>query len=334
MSALISTPTPEPCVRARGVAKAFAGSVQALDGAGLELRAGELVGLIGANGSGKSTFLKILAGKFPPDRGEVRVLGMDPARRGSALRRRMAYLSQEAALDPEMTGREIIRLFLALHSALEVDHAEAALSLASAFGLEQSLDRRVSAYSGGMRQRLHMVMALFPAPEVLLCDEPTVGLDPGGRALAWEVLRERGRQGGAVAVATHDLIEAEQSCHRLLILEAGKILIEERPEEIVRLHGLAVFEADFRAPPRDLAGRASAWRGVARCELTETGIALGLREESGSDSDLVAALEAAGVEVQGYRRRRPDLAGAYFQITGRPWSALPPRRAGGRRRHA
>jgi ABC-2 type transport system ATP-binding protein len=250
--------------RARGVAHRFGGTT-ALAGVDLELRRGEITALVGANGSGKTTLLRILAGILEPTAGEVEVLGIGrPAQshRGTrhalrrALRQRLSYVSQDPALDPEMTGGEILALAAALYGTPRRRRRQQVAELAAGFGVESHLSRPVSAWSGGLRRRLHLAAGMIHDPELLLLDEPTAGLDPEGRRLLWADLEARAQRGRTVAVVTHDLAAAERHAGTVAILDRGALVAVGSPAELLAVDGgraADLAEAFRRRTGRDVA---------------------------------------------------------------------------------
>jgi ABC-type multidrug transport system ATPase subunit len=229
--------------------------VTALEGADLDVPRGAAVALAGPNGSGKSTLLALLAGRLAPTAGRVTVLGLDPARRRGrrALRRRVGYLPQEIALDPEMTGAETLALLAALHGVPWRRRRAQAAALAAAWGLEEHLRRRVETYSGGLKRRLHLAGGEVHEPELLLLDEPTAGLDAAGRELVWRRVADLRARGGTVLVATHDLDAAGRRCDLVVILDRGRVAAFASPASLLVTHSApdlaAVYTALTGAPP-------------------------------------------------------------------------------------
>lgn len=247
----------EPASRARGVGHRF-GRTTALAGVDLDLRHGVITALVGANGSGKTTLLRILAGILAPSAGEVEVLGVaQPAQKGRrtrrALCRRTSYVSQDPALDPEMTGGETLALTATLYGLPRRRRRERVAELAERFGVDTHLGRRVAAWSGGLKRRLHLALGLIHDPELVLLDEPTAGLDPPGRDLLWADLEARARRGSAVAVVTHDLEAAERRAGRVAILDGGRLVAAGTPEEVRTVDGAAA--PDLAAAFRRRTGR-------------------------------------------------------------------------------
>lgn len=196
-------------------------AVQALQPLDLELRAGEVVGILGPNGSGKTTLLRVLAGLQPPSSGEVSVLGEAPTARG--LKRRVAYQSEGPLPLATLSAPEYLAFLgaeIGLPNALSDQRAAALLAQ---LGLDHARRRRIRTFSTGMCKRLALAGALLSEPQVLLLDEPTSGLDPFGSATVMELLRERAAAGTAVLMASHHLLEVEESCDAVLVLHNGKV---------------------------------------------------------------------------------------------------------------
>jgi ABC-2 type transport system ATP-binding protein len=251
--------------RARGVSRVWPGGVAALTGVDLDLPRGAVTALVGANGAGKTTLLRIFAALVEPSAGTVEVLGVaEPAaarRLSPSLRRRLGYVPQEPALDPEMTGAEILSLLAALHGLGGAERRRRVAELAEAFGAASHLRRRVGTFSGGLKRRLHLAAGMIHDPELLLLDEPTTGLDPEGQEFLWEELTRRARAGRAVAVVTHDLAAAEARAQQVAILEAGALVAAGSPRELVAATPPDLAAAFRRATGRDPA--ALALRGRA-----------------------------------------------------------------------
>lgn len=311
-------------VRLAGLAKSF-GPVRALDGIDLAIPAGALVGIIGANGSGKTTLLKLLAGIVAADDGRVQVLGMDPRRDRSSLRARMAYAGQDAALDPEMTGWETLRLFHALQGLPRAEREACLSGVADRSGLRAFAERPVGTWSGGQRQRLHLALATLHAPDLLMLDEPAAALDPDGRRDLWRQLadyRDSG-DGHTALVATHDLADVAAHCDLAVLLHHGRLIAADAPAALVAAHARArtAFTLTREAQAEDALGPLLArLPGVQEVSVSGATVIV-WRDESPAGADpLVGVLASAGHTVRGYEHHEPDLAGAYFRLTGSPWA--------------
>ena len=213
-------PAEAPPVRLEGASlrypKPSPADAVALHEVDFRLPRGRLVVLAGPNGSGKTTLLRLVAGDLVPTSGTVRVFGEDPARRTAALRRRVAYVAQALALDPEMTAGETFDLFASLGGGSRDEAADA-------FGLSAHLDKRVARLSGGLKRRLHVAVGLLGERELLLLDEPDSGLDAEGQARLWALLAKRCSAGAAALVATHDPDVGKGRADRVLRMEGGRL---------------------------------------------------------------------------------------------------------------
>jgi Cu-processing system ATP-binding protein len=206
-------------VELAGTVKRY-GKLTALDSVSLQVDRGEVLALVGHNGAGKSTMMKLILGLIRPTAGTVRTLGEDPAgHSGGEVRRRIGFLPESVSFTGAMTGHEIVRFYLKLRG----EPARAALPLLERVGLAQAADRRVSTYSKGMRQRLGLAQALIGEPQLMLLDEPTTGLDPTLRQTFYATVEELRRAGCAILLSSHALAELEQRVDRVAILEGGRL---------------------------------------------------------------------------------------------------------------
>jgi ABC-2 type transport system ATP-binding protein len=232
-------PPAEATLSARGLVRRF-GAVTALDGLSFEVGRGELYGLIGPDGAGKTTAIRALAGLLLVDGGEARVLGVDPA--GGRVRERLGLMPQQYSLYRDLTVGENLRFFSRLYVLPRDVFGKRSERLLAITRLGPFLDRRADALSGGMYKKLALACALLHEPEVLLLDEPTNGVDPVSRRELWALLYEFVQGGMTVLVSTPYMDEAER-CHRVGLVHRGKLLLEGDPRELSRGH--ASFEELF-----------------------------------------------------------------------------------------
>src|ERR687896_460557 len=231
-------------IETRGLVREFKTGPRAVDGIDLRVEAGEVYGFLGPNGAGKSTTVHMLTTLLPPTSGTARVAGHDVVAEGAAVRSAIGAALQEAALDPFLTGREHMKLQTALHGMRGTEARERSDQLLARVGLTQAADRRVGGYSGGMKRRLDLALALVHRPRILFLDEPTTGLDPQSRSALWEeVQRLAGDRGVTVFLTTQYLEEADVLADRVGIIDRGRIVAEGTPEALKAEIGRPSVEA-------------------------------------------------------------------------------------------
>lgn len=252
--------------RASGLRKRF-GEVDALAGFDLEVKKGEVLGLIGPSGSGKTSFARALVGLLAPDAGEVRVFGERmPSRKVLA---RVGYMAQADALYDDIDGLANLAYFAALQGMGKREGRQRAESLVEFVGLSGHEKRFVREYSGGMRKRLSLAVALIHEPELIVLDEPTVGVDPRLRLRFWDEFRRLSAGGAAILATTHVMDEADR-CDRLALVFEGRVIAGGKPEEIRASYGVASLEEVFliaaASPPASPAPASHALGGGRRAE--------------------------------------------------------------------
>lgn len=213
------------------------GTITAVDHLNLEVKAGEIYGFLGPNGSGKTTTIRMLTGLLEPTSGEAFICGYEINKEPARAKALLAYVPDEPKIYGKLTAREFLDFMADLYR-MPPDYArEQAARLLAFFELTERADELLEGYSHGMRQKVVLAAALIHRPRVLLMDEPTVGLDPRSARLLKNVLQELARQGAAVFVSTHILEIAERMCHRVGILQEGKLIAQGSPEELRRQVG-------------------------------------------------------------------------------------------------
>jgi ABC-2 type transport system ATP-binding protein len=208
------------------------GTISALRDLSLQVPEGCLYGLLGPNGAGKTTTLRILATLLAPDLGNVRIAGLDALKDQRDVRRLIGYVAQEVAIDKILTGRELLELQGDLYHLRPKQRNQRIDELIEMLGMDPWIDRRCGTYSGGMRRRLDLAAGLLHRPQLLILDEPTVGLDIESRAVIWNVLRDLRDQGTTVLLSTHYLEEVEALADRMAIIDAGTVIAEGTPDEL------------------------------------------------------------------------------------------------------
>lgn len=230
----------QPAIEARSLVRTF-GALRALDGLDLEVRPGELLGLVGPNGAGKTTFIRVLAGLLRPNEGEVRVLGQRP---GRIVAPAVGYMTQSPALYEDLTVRDNLVFFGRLFGLSSAQARDRATELAALVDLGGKERVPVRALSGGMRQRTNLACAMVHRPRLLLLDEPTVGVDPVLRVRLWAHFADLNRSGTTILVTTHVMDEAER-CARIAFVSEGRTIATGTPGELRERSGTRTLEQAF-----------------------------------------------------------------------------------------
>jgi len=238
-----------PLIHARGLVKRF-GELTAVDGIDVDVHGGESFGFLGPNGAGKSSTMRMIGCVSVPTGGTLRILGLDPARDGPAIRGRLGVCPQQDTLDPELTVTENITVYARYFGIPRRVARERAEELLDFVQLTDRAGDKVEVLSGGMRRRLTIARALVNEPEIVLLDEPTTGLDPQARHLVWERLFRLKQRGVTLVLTTHYMDEAEQLCDRLVVMDKGRIVAGGSPRDLIERYSTReVVELRFGAEP-------------------------------------------------------------------------------------
>jgi len=300
------------------------GPVEALRGLSLSVPSGCLYGLLGPNGAGKTTALRILATLLAPDRGSVIVGAVNALDNPRAVRQLMGFVAQEVAIDKILTGRELLALQGDLYHLPRVERNQKIETLIDRLSMNEWIDRRCGTYSGGMRRRLDLAAGLLHEPQLLVLDEPTVGLDIESRAVIWEVLRDLRDQGTTVLLSSHYLEEVEALADRMAIIDAGRVIAEGSPEGLKRELGgdrvtLRVREFSDQQEAERVRHLLEGLDGIRRIVVNRAqGYSLNLVVDGEHVlSVLKTQLASADLEVFSLSQSRPSLDDVYLQATGR-----------------
>lgn len=290
------------------------GALTALDGVSLEIRAGEFFGLLGPNGAGKSTLMSLVAGLRQPDAGTLSLDGRPLAARAPETVAAIGLVPQSLALYEDLSADENLQVFGRLHG---LEGAALARRIGECLEAVQLVDRRrdkVKNYSGGMQRRLNLAASLLHRPKLLLCDEPTVGVDPQSRNAIFDLLQQLNREGLTVIYSTHYMEEATRLCTRIGIIDHGRILALGSLDELLTRLPFAELVTLPRTPETTRAVPALRQFG----ELVESGESLSLRlGASARLSQVFAAAEAAGVPDRCFQLKRPSLEDLFLHLTGK-----------------
>src|SRR5512133_2834680 len=239
-------------IEVEGLVREFKKGPRAVDGIDLRVDPGEIYGFLGPNGAGKSTTVLMLVTLLPPTSGRATVAGYDIVKEGPKVRASIGAALQEAALDPFLTGREHLRLAASLHGMRGAPRKQRIAELLERVGLVHAADRKVRTYSGGMKRRLDLALALVHDPQILFLDEPTTGLDPQSRSALWEEVGRLAKdEGVTVFLTTQYLEEADVLADRVGIIDKGHIVAEGTPEQLKAEIGCSTVEA-LPASPEEL----------------------------------------------------------------------------------
>ncbi|HET7198241.1 MAG TPA: ATP-binding cassette domain-containing protein [Burkholderiales bacterium] len=293
---------------ARGLRKRYGGE-DVVDGVTLEVAPGECFGLLGPNGAGKTTTLRLCLGLTHGDAGEVELLGEPVPARARQARRRVGVVPQLDNLDPDFTVAENLLVYGRYFAIARSDIAARLPALLEFAGLAGRADARIEALSGGMKRRLTLARALVNEPQLVFMDEPTTGLDPQARHLIWERLRRLTQEGRTLVLTTHFMEEAERLCHRLAIMDRGRIIAQGSPRELIAAH--------IEPHVVEVYGEAlDAWLAGAR--------ALAPRVEKAGDTAFFYAADPAPVLAAlhgraglSYLHRPATLEDVFLKLTGR-----------------
>ncbi|MCX5262412.1 ATP-binding cassette domain-containing protein [Streptomyces canus] len=301
-------------VLSEGLEKRF-GEVHALRGLDLAVAPGTVCGILGSNGAGKTTAVRLLTTLLRPDAGSARVAGHDLVREPEAVRRAIAVTGQYASVDGDLTGRQNLRLFARLHRVR--GPAERAAELLDRFGLTESADRAASTYSGGMRRRLDLAASLIRRPEILFLDEPTTGLDPASRNLIWDAVRDLTADGTTVLLTTQYLEEADQLAHDIALVDKGRVAHTGSPSQLKALIGahveIVVADADVLTKAAGVLDQLTG--GEPSFDHLRNSVGAVTRDTTLTLPRLVRELDAAGVPLLDASIRPPTLDDVFLRLT-------------------
>jgi ABC-2 type transport system ATP-binding protein len=306
-------------IEVAGLVREFKGGVRAVDGIDLHVPAGEIYGFLGPNGAGKSTTVKVLTTLLPPTSGSATVAGYDVAHEGAKVRASIGVALQEVALDPMLTGREHMRLQAGLQGIPRSQRAARGDELLERVGLTDAADRKSSTYSGGMRRRLDLALALLHGPRILFLDEPTTGLDVQSRTSLWqEVARLAREEGTTVFLTTQYLEEADVLADRVGIIDRGKIVAEGTPAALKAQVSKPTVEVIPR-DAHDCAAVNAALEPFGEHVTERSAGSVAVRLDKGPEqlAQIVRALDAANVAVAHLALHEPTLDDVFLAKTGR-----------------
>ena len=318
----------EPIITVDRVVRRFRRDVTALDRLSLDVPEGLIYGLLGPNGAGKTTLIRILATLLPADAGVVRVAGYDVRANPDAVRARIGLAGQYAAVDIHLSGRENVEMVGRLYGLSRRDARTRAAMVLERMGLAEAADRRVRAYSGGMRRRIDLAASLVGRPRVLFLDEPTTGVDPASRRQLWDLIGDLVEDGTSVVLTTQNLDEAEHLAHRIAVINHGRLISEGSTEQLKAKVGASVLRLSIPD------GQHTAAIGALRRLTPHAGddrkrdmITLPATDRVTTVRKALQALDAAGITPTDVSLDRPSLEDVFFALTQPDRTAAPSSRS-------
>ncbi|WP_028267248.1 ABC transporter ATP-binding protein [Arthrobacter sp. MA-N2] len=306
----------ETAIELMGVTKRF-GSFTAVDDLSLRVERGEIFGLLGPNGSGKTTIINMISGLSRPSSGEVRVLDIDLLKDPRSIRRRLGTVPQENALYEELTAEANLRFHADLFDVPRQGLDKKITALLDLAQLEHRRKSRVSTFSGGMKRRLALVRALLHDPELLYFDEPALGVDVQSRRALWDRILELKERGTTVLITTNYLEEANVLCDRLAIIDHGRLVALDSPSKLRRSFGDTVVEMRTRpAPGEDLLREVRALAGVVSVNVSDSSLMVTV--EGGSDvTGRIVTTVVGSTSLEEIQSREPSLDEVFLSLTGK-----------------
>jgi ABC-2 type transport system ATP-binding protein len=303
----------QSAIAAQGLTKSFPG-VRAVESLSFDVRAGEIFGLVGPDGAGKTTTLRMLAGIMPPDAGKATVAGFDVVRDPEGAKHALSYMPQRFGLYDDLTVNENIRFYADLFGVKRTEREERSTELLKAAGMSEFRKRLAGKLSGGMKQKLGLVCALIHRPKVILLDEPTTGVDPVSRRDFWRILYELVAEGVAILTSTAYLDEAER-CHRVALLNEGKLLFCDTPANLKARMGKGVLSV-IAPEPRRLRSALEHADGISSLVLTGDGLHVVVDDAARRIPEFEARLRSANVPFDAIQQAAPTIEDLFVDAVG------------------
>jgi ABC-2 type transport system ATP-binding protein len=304
---------PKSAIVAEELTKGFA-HVRAVDHLSFDVHSGEIFGLVGPDGAGKTTTLRMLAGIMPPDEGTARVAEFDVVHDPEKAKRRLSYMPQRFGLYEDLTVDENIRFYADLFGVNRTEREERSASLFQAAGMREFRRRLAGKLSGGMKQKLALVCALIHRPKIILLDEPTTGVDPVSRRDFWRILYELVSEGVAILISTTYLDEAER-CHRVALLHQGRLLFCDTPNNLKAKLGKSVLSVTS-SEPRRLRAELANVVGISSLVLTGDGLHVVVDDGASRIPEFEARLKNASVPFNTIQQVTPTIEDLFVDAVG------------------
>ena len=308
----------EKIIEIKNISRTF-GEFKALNDVSLDIEKGTIFGLLGPNGAGKSTLINVLSCQMRPTSGSAFISGLDVVTDKKDVLSIIGVVPQENSFYDELTVTENLRYFGSLYGIAVIDIKKRSHRILEMLMLTEKGSSRASTLSGGMKTRLNIACALIHKPEVLILDEPSVGLDPVSRKALWDTIREVNRQGTTILITTHYMEEADLLCDRILIMHRGNIVVDGTPEDLKNTVGERVIR--ITSTPGNynaLADWVSALEGVASCTVNENGLKITLTHEQALEH-VIETLDVGGEHITNIESNRPSLENVFIHFAREEW---------------
>lgn len=304
-------------IEIKGLTKKF-GELTADDNVSFEINEGEIFGLLGPNGAGKSTLISMITTLLTPDSGEIKINGFDLKKQQTEIKKLLGLVPQEIALYPTLTAKENLvfwgRMYR-LGGKLLKDRVDEALEMA---GLKERAGERIEKYSGGMKRRINIAVALLHRPKILIMDEPTVGIDPQSRNHILETVLKLNSEGMTVIYTSHYMEEVEYLCSRIAIMDHGKVIAVGTKEELRKLIGdMDIINIESSNADNRIADRLKSINGVNNVHLEEKGLKIIAREADTVLARIISILDSERCKIQGVNIAQTNLESVFLHLTGR-----------------
>lgn len=309
-------------IRTQQLGKTFPGGVEAVRDVTLSVRPGEIYGFLGPNGAGKTTMISMMTTLLRPTHGSAEVEGIDVVQHPEQVRRRIGLVFQRSTADDTLTGRENLEIAAGLYGMTPSESRPRIRELLERLDLANAAGRKVSTYSGGMKRRLEIAAGIVHGPSILFLDEPTLGLDPQGRADFWDYIRElRAKHGLTIFLTTHYLDEADQLSDRVSIIDHGRVLRTGTPSALKEGLGSDVVLVRPSTPSSDLPSILGRIPGVSEVEPKpiDGAFRVHVPRSEAIVPAVVRACDSAGIEIAAVSTRKPSLDEVFLSVTGREY---------------
>jgi ABC-2 type transport system ATP-binding protein len=306
----------EPIVAVEGLVKRY-GDVVAVDDISFEIREGEIFGLLGPNGAGKTTTINVLCTYTEPTAGQVAVAGHSVTAEPEAVKRVIGVVPQDIALYPDLNAVENLRFFGRMYDVPKARLEPRIGELLQLVGLAEHARRRVEHYSGGMKRRLNLAVGLLSEPLFLMLDEPTVGVDPQSRNAIFENIQALNRQGLIILYTTHYMEEAELLCHRVAIMDEGRIIALDTPQNLIKTLGTGIIHIGVKDVDEEMLARLQALPQVKAVARRDDTLAFETMDAQRALLEIIGLFNETDTPMTSLEILEPNLESVFIQLTGK-----------------